>query len=176
MLEAALPRTAARCGGADLLVGAVPRPVPDARWWWASNLEGFVVAATAARIASRTEIPGRLDKQFWINCRSAAGRSARSRDEEVADRVSLPGASSLAILLGSGAFGAAGRMAASPNAGTAIASTRIRNDPATQAYVTRRTAQGKSPREIQRCLKRYIARQLYRALTAAMPPNLAASA
>jgi transposase len=57
-----------------------------------------------------------------------------------------------------------------------IASTRIRTDPATQAYVTRRTAQGKSPREIRRCLKRYIARQLYRALTTAMTPNIAASA
>jgi transposase len=57
-----------------------------------------------------------------------------------------------------------------------IASTRIRSDPATQAYVTRRTAQGKSPREIRRCIKRYIARQLYRALTAAMTPNIAASA
>ncbi len=57
-----------------------------------------------------------------------------------------------------------------------IASTRIRTDPTTQAYVNRRTAQGKSPREIRRCLKRYIARQLYRALTTAMTPNLAASA
>ncbi len=57
-----------------------------------------------------------------------------------------------------------------------IANTRIRSDPATQAYVARRTAEGKSSREIRRCLKRYIARQLYRALTAAMTPNLAASA
>jgi transposase len=49
-----------------------------------------------------------------------------------------------------------------------IARTRMRSDPATRAYVTRRTAEGKSKPEIRRCLKRYVARQLYRALTAAM--------
>ena len=31
-----------------------------------------------------------------------------------------------------------------------------------------RTAEGKTPREIRRCLKRYIARELYRTLTATM--------
>jgi len=53
-----------------------------------------------------------------------------------------------------------------------IATTRMRSDPATRAYTTRRRAQGKSDREIRRCLKRYIARQLYRALTTAMTPDL----
>jgi transposase len=51
-----------------------------------------------------------------------------------------------------------------------IATTRMRCHPATIAYVTRRRAEGKTTREIRRCLKRYIARQLYRALTAAMTP------
>ena len=37
-------------------------------------------------------------------------------------------------------------------------------------------AEGKSDREIRRCLKRYIARQLYRTLTAAINPDTAASA
>ena len=41
-----------------------------------------------------------------------------------------------------------------------IAVTRMRSCPTTQAYVARRTADGKNPREIRRCLKRYIARQL----------------
>jgi len=54
-----------------------------------------------------------------------------------------------------------------------IATTRMRADPATRAYLTRRRAEGKTDREIRRCLKRYIARQLYRALTAAMPPAAA---
>jgi transposase len=51
-----------------------------------------------------------------------------------------------------------------------IATTRMRSCPTTQAYVARRTAQGKTPKEIRRCLKRYIARQLYRTLTTAMTP------
>jgi hypothetical protein len=38
----------------------------------------------------------------------------------------------------------------------------MRSCPTTQAYIARRTAQGKTPKEIRRCLKRYIARQLYR--------------
>lgn len=42
-----------------------------------------------------------------------------------------------------------------------IALTRMRSDPRTQAYVERRTAEGKSKREIMRILKRYIARQVY---------------
>ena len=40
----------------------------------------------------------------------------------------------------------------------------MRSCPTTRAYVARRTAEGKNPREIRRCLKRYIARQLYRTL------------
>jgi hypothetical protein len=40
----------------------------------------------------------------------------------------------------------------------------------TRAYVARRTAQGKTTREIRRCLKRYITRELYRALTTTMTP------
>ncbi len=56
-----------------------------------------------------------------------------------------------------------------------IAGTRMRSCPTTQAYVARRTAEGKSTKEIRRCLKRYIARQLHRTLTAAMaPPSPAA--
>jgi transposase len=48
-----------------------------------------------------------------------------------------------------------------------IALTRMRDDPTTRAYIARRTAEGKSEREIRRCLKRYITRQLYRAMTVA---------
>ncbi len=39
---------------------------------------------------------------------------------------------------------------------------RMRHDQHTRAYVSRRTAQGLSNREIMRCLKRYVARELYR--------------
>jgi transposase len=47
-----------------------------------------------------------------------------------------------------------------------IALTRMRSCPTTKEYVARRRAEGKSNREIRRCLKRYIARELYRALNA----------
>jgi hypothetical protein len=52
-----------------------------------------------------------------------------------------------------------------------IAMTRMRCCPRTKAYVARRTAEGKTTREIRRCLKRYIARELHRALTATMMPT-----
>jgi transposase len=45
-----------------------------------------------------------------------------------------------------------------------IALSRLRYDAATRVYAERRRAQGKTEREIKRCLKRYIARQLYRQL------------
>ena len=51
-----------------------------------------------------------------------------------------------------------------------IAVTRIRGCPRTRAYVARRTAEGKTPREIRRCIKRYIARELYRQITRTMNP------
>jgi hypothetical protein len=50
----------------------------------------------------------------------------------------------------------------------AIAVTRTARCPRTRAYIARRTAEGKTPREIRRCLKRYIARELYRQLTRSM--------
>ena len=45
-----------------------------------------------------------------------------------------------------------------------IAFGRMGRDERTRAYVAKRTAEGKSKREIIRCLKRYIARELYRIL------------
>jgi transposase len=46
--------------------------------------------------------------------------------------------------------------------------TRLSCDERTQRYLARRTAEGKSKREIIRCLKRYIAREVYRDITAAV--------
>ena len=51
---------------------------------------------------------------------------------------------------------------------------RLRHDERTKAYAARRTAQGKSRREIIRCLKRYIAREIHRLLTD--PPAVPAGA
>jgi histone H3/H4 len=47
-----------------------------------------------------------------------------------------------------------------------ITLTRMRCCPTTKQYIARRIAEGKSSREIQRCLKRYIARELFRTLNA----------
>lgn len=46
---------------------------------------------------------------------------------------------------------------------------RMRFHPPTIAYVARRTAEGKSKREIIRCLKRYVAREIYRSITQSPP-------
>jgi transposase len=43
-----------------------------------------------------------------------------------------------------------------------IALSRLRWDPLTKAYAEKRTAEGKSKREILRCLKRFIAREVFR--------------
>ncbi|PRC93982.1 Transposase [Solimicrobium silvestre] len=47
------------------------------------------------------------------------------------------------------------------NALWTIAMVRMRSEPRTRAYVERRTAEGMSNKEIHRCLKRYIIRELY---------------
>jgi len=45
-----------------------------------------------------------------------------------------------------------------------IVLVRMRQDSTTKDYVQRRLAQGKTIRDIKRCLKRYVARQLFRQL------------
>jgi hypothetical protein len=47
---------------------------------------------------------------------------------------------------------------------------RMRWDPRTRDYVERRTKEGLSKKEIMRCLKRYVAREVYTVLTAPAPP------
>ena len=53
-----------------------------------------------------------------------------------------------------------------------LALGRMSWDKRTRTYVARRTAEGKSKREILRCLKRYAAREVYRVLTAPMASPL----
>jgi len=56
-----------------------------------------------------------------------------------------------------------------------VALTRLRRDERTQAYVARRAAEGKTKKEAIRCLKRFIARETYRAIlrdaVARVPPG-----
>lgn len=57
-----------------------------------------------------------------------------------------------------------------------IVLVRLRWDQATKDYMERRTTEGKSKKEVVRCLKRYVAREIYAALrtTAADADNVAA--
>jgi hypothetical protein len=52
-----------------------------------------------------------------------------------------------------------------------VAVTRLGHDPANRAYMERRLAEGKTKREIIRCLKRYISRRVWRLLEHAPPAN-----
>jgi transposase len=52
-----------------------------------------------------------------------------------------------------------------------IALTRMRHDPRTRHYVARRTGEGKTKKDIIRCLKRAIAREIYKHLTSTTTPN-----
>ncbi|MFH8476493.1 transposase [Streptomyces sp. NPDC018000] len=54
---------------------------------------------------------------------------------------------------------------AANNALHTIVLVRMRYDERTRAYVERRTKEGLSKRDIMRCLKRFVAREVYRALT-----------
>ena len=51
-----------------------------------------------------------------------------------------------------------------------IVMVRMSTDPRTRAYVARRTLEGKSKREIMRCLKRYVAREVFRDLNNLVQP------
>ena len=56
-----------------------------------------------------------------------------------------------------------------------IAMVRLRYDERTRVYRDRRTTEGKTPKEIIRCLKRYIAREVYRAILTDLAPDRAPS-
>jgi transposase len=51
-----------------------------------------------------------------------------------------------------------------------IAFSRARTDPTTQAYLSRKHAEGKSKAEAIRCLKRHVARHIWRVLYTTQPP------
>ena len=56
-----------------------------------------------------------------------------------------------------------------------IAMTRLAHDPRTKAYAARRTTEGKTKKEIIRCLKRYIAREIYKTLCRPPQPGTASA-
>ncbi len=111
---------------------------------------------------------GRLREQFGVGPQTAAVLLSTAGDNP--ER--LRNEASLAALCGVNPLPASsgktvrhrlnrGGNRAANNALWTIAMVRMRGDPQTQSYVARRSAQGLSSKEIQRCLKRYIVRELY---------------
>jgi hypothetical protein len=47
-----------------------------------------------------------------------------------------------------------------------VAVTRMTHDAETRQYVEKRRAEGRTDKEIRRCIKRYMARRIYRTLNA----------
>ncbi|MEO5781208.1 MAG: transposase, partial [Arthrobacter oryzae] len=47
-----------------------------------------------------------------------------------------------------------------------VAITRMTHDAETREYVEKRRAEGRTDKEIRRCIKRYMARRIYRTLNA----------
>jgi hypothetical protein len=47
--------------------------------------------------------------------------------------------------------------------------TRMRYHEPTRAYVARRTTEGMSKKDVMRCLKRYVVREVYAAVLADLP-------
>lgn len=48
-----------------------------------------------------------------------------------------------------------------------VAIVRMTHDGETHGYVEKRRAEGRTDKEIRRCIKRYLARRIYRTLNAA---------
>ncbi|WP_327072777.1 IS110 family transposase [Kitasatospora purpeofusca] len=61
---------------------------------------------------------------------------------------------------------------AANNALHTIVLVRMRYDERTRAYVARRTKEGLSKKDITRCLKRFVAREVYRVLTSTAPSHI----
>jgi transposase len=57
-----------------------------------------------------------------------------------------------------------------------IVLARLRDDPSSRAYAARRRSQGKSTREVRRCLKRAVARQLFKLLQRCDQPGVEVTA
>ncbi len=54
-----------------------------------------------------------------------------------------------------------------------VALTKMTHDPETRKYVEKRRAEGRTDREIRRCIKRYLARRVHRTLNASCTTNTA---
>jgi transposase len=145
-LHAALRRLAAQVTALDAALAASRRELTAlvAAWMPALLEAPGVGPVTAARLLVTWAGPGRVrsDAAFaaltgTAPLQASSGRSPRHRLSRAGDR-----AANAALHV--------------------IAVSRLRCHAPTIAYAARRRAEGKTTREIRRCIKRYLARQLYR--------------
>lgn len=114
--------------------------------------EPGVGAITAARIICAWSHPGRIRSEAAFASLAGASPIPTSSGQVVRYRLNRRGDRQLNRALHT------------------IVLSRLAHHQPTKAYAARRTEEGKSPREIKRCLKRYLARQLFRLLEG-MPHN-----
>lgn len=137
-----------------------------AKRWLMLAAELKQLDATLDRLTSRSA--KRLREQFGVGPQTAAILMAVAGDNP--ER--LRSEAALAALCGASPLQASsgkttrhrlnrGGDRSANNALWTIAMVRMRSEPRTRAYVDRRTMEGMSGKEIHRCLKRYIARELY---------------
>lgn len=137
-----------------------------ARRWLNLTAELRELDATLEALTKR--LAKRLRAQFGVGPQSAATLLAVAGDNP--ER--LRSEAALAALCGASPLQASsgktirhrlnrGGDRSANNALWTIAMVRMRSEPRTRAYVARRTAEGMSNKEIHRCLKRYIVRELY---------------
>lgn len=137
-----------------------------AQRWLALTAELKQIDASLEKL-TRAYAP-RLREQFGVGPQTAATLIAVAGDNP--ER--LRNEAALAALCGSSPLQASsgktvrhrlnrGGNRSANNALWTITVVRMRSEPRTRAYVARRTAEGMSNKEIQRCLKRYLVRELY---------------
>ena len=141
-----------------------------ARRWRALSKEVILLDGELDRLTNR--YAGQLRSRFGVGPNTAAILLSVAGDNPGR----LKSEASLAALCGVNPLPASsgktvrhrlnrGGSRAANNALWTIAMVRMRSDPRTLAYVKRRTSEGLTTKEIQRCLKRYIVRELYPLIT-----------
>ena len=129
----------------ELLTRAAPKQLLAKR--------GVAAQVAAALLATAGDNPGRVGKEASFAALCGASPVDASSGKQLRHRLNRGG----------------DRQANS--ALWTIAMTRLACDPRTKAYAARRTTEGKTRKETIRCLKRYIAREIYKALCRSQRPS-----
>jgi transposase len=151
-----------------------------AKRWLA--LEDEIKALDAMLESLTREYAPRLRERFGVGPQTAAALVAAAGDnpERLKSEASLAALCGVSPLQASSGKTVRHRLnrggdRSANNALWTTAMVRMRSDPRTLAYVDRRTKEGMSKKEIHRCLKRYLVRELYPLILedfAASPPTL----